>query len=88
MNSHTTLSQVAPFVLLHVEDVARSAAFYGQMLGATPPTPEWGSMISDGAAQFYSWWVALGPGLAILTIVLGFNFIGDGLHDYFDPKSR
>jgi peptide/nickel transport system permease protein len=66
--------------------LAASLSFIG--LGATPPTPEWGSMISDGAAQFYSWWVALGPGLAILTIVLGFNFIGDGLHDYFDPRSR
>lgn len=66
--------------------LAASLSFIG--LGATPPTPEWGSMISDGAAQFYSWWVAFGPGFAILTIVLGFNFIGDGLHDYFDPKSQ
>ncbi|MDQ2068206.1 ABC transporter permease [Xinfangfangia sp. CPCC 101601] len=66
--------------------LAASLSFIG--LGATPPTPEWGSMISEGASQFYSWWIALGPGLAILTIVLGFNFIGDGLHDYFDPKSR
>ena len=65
--------------------LAASLSFIG--LGATPPTPEWGSMISDGASQFYSWWIALGPGLAILTIVLGFNFIGDGLHDYFDPRS-
>jgi peptide/nickel transport system permease protein len=66
--------------------LAASLSFIG--LGATPPTPEWGSMISDGASQFYSWWVALGPGLAILTVVLGFNFIGDGLHDYLDPKSH
>lgn len=66
--------------------LAASLSFIG--LGATPPTPEWGSMISDGASQFYSWWVALGPGLAILTIVLGFNFIGDALHDYFDPRSK
>lgn len=66
--------------------LAASLSFIG--LGATPPTPEWGSMISDGARNFYSWWVALGPGLAILTIVLGFNFIGDGLHDYFDPRSK
>lgn len=66
--------------------LAASLSFIG--LGATPPTPEWGSMIADGASQFYSWWVALGPGLAILTIVLGFNFIGDGLHDYFDPRSK
>jgi peptide/nickel transport system permease protein len=66
--------------------LAASLSFIG--LGATPPTPEWGSMISDGAAQFYSWWVAFGPGLAILTIVLGFNFIGDALHDHFDPRSK
>lgn len=66
--------------------LAASLSFIG--LGATPPTPEWGSMISDGASHFYSWWVALGPGLAILTIVLGFNFVGDGLHDYFDPRSK
>lgn len=66
--------------------LAASLSFIG--LGATPPTPEWGSMISEGAAQFYSWWVAFGPGMAILTIVLGFNFIGDGLHDYFDPRSK
>lgn len=66
--------------------LAASLSFIG--LGATPPTPEWGSMISDGASQFYSWWIALGPGVAILSIVLGFNFIGDGLHDYFDPRSR
>ncbi|WP_426034024.1 ABC transporter permease [Cypionkella sp. TWP1-2-1b2] len=66
--------------------LAASLSFIG--LGAMPPSPEWGSMISDGASQFYSWWVALGPGLAILSIVLGFNFIGDGLHDYFDPRSK
>ena len=66
--------------------LAASLSFIG--LGATPPSPEWGAMISDGAAQFYSWWVAFGPGVAILTIVLGFNFIGDGLHDYFDPRSN
>lgn len=66
--------------------LAASLSFIG--LGVTPPTPEWGSMIADGAQQFYSWWVALGPGLAILTIVLGFNFIGDGLHDRFDPRSK
>jgi len=66
--------------------LAASLSFIG--LGAAPPTPEWGSMISDGAAQFYSWWVALGPGLAILTVVLGFNFIGDGLRDYLDPRAK
>jgi peptide/nickel transport system permease protein len=66
--------------------LAASLSFIG--LGAKPPAPEWGSMISDGASQFYSWWVAFGPGVAILTVVLGFNFIGDGLRDYFDPRSQ
>lgn len=66
--------------------LAASLSFIG--LGATPPTPEWGSMISDGAVHFYQWWIAFGPGVAILTIVLGFNFIGDGLRDIFDPRSE
>ncbi len=65
--------------------LAASLSFIG--LGATPPTPEWGAMISDGATYFYNWWIAFGPGMAILTTVLGFNFIGDGLRDYFDPRS-
>ncbi|MFK4820817.1 ABC transporter permease [Ochrobactrum quorumnocens] len=66
--------------------LAASLSFIG--LGATPPTPEWGSMIAEGAVYFYNWWIAMGPGIAILTIVLGFNFIGDGLRDYFDPRSK
>jgi peptide/nickel transport system permease protein len=65
--------------------LAASLSFIG--LGALPPTPEWGSMISDGAVHFYQWWIAFGPGLAILTVVLGFNFLGDGLRDYFDPRT-
>lgn len=62
-----------------------SLSFIG--LGATPPTPEWGAMISEGAKFFYYWWIALGPGVSILLVVLGFNFIGDGLRDYFDPRT-
>jgi peptide/nickel transport system permease protein len=64
--------------------LAASLSFIG--LGAKPPTPEWGSMISEGATSFYSWWIAFGPGMAILTVVLGFNFIGDGIRDYLDPR--
>ncbi len=65
--------------------LAASLSFIG--LGAVPPTPEWGSMISDGATRFYHWWIALGPGVAILSIVLGFNFLGDGLRDALDPRT-
>ncbi len=66
--------------------LAASLSFIG--LGATPPAPEWGSMISDGAVHFYQWWIAFGPGVAILSVVLGFNFIGDGLRDILDPRSE
>ncbi|MCL5776185.1 ABC transporter permease [Limibaculum sp. FT325] len=65
--------------------LAAALSFIG--LGATPPTPEWGAMISEGATQFYSWWIAFGPGFAILTVVLGFNFLGDGLRDFLDTRS-
>ncbi|MFG6611927.1 ABC transporter permease, partial [Sulfitobacter sp. 1A12057] len=66
--------------------LAASLSFIG--LGASPPTPEWGSMISEGATRFYSWWIAMGPGLAILSIVLATSFLGDGLRDIFDRRSR
>jgi peptide/nickel transport system permease protein len=55
-------------------------------LGAVPPTPEWGAMISAGRYQFYSWWLTTFPGLAILTVVLGYNFLGEGVRDSFDPR--
>lgn len=57
-------------------------------LGAQPPTAEWGSMISDSIANFDAWWIGVFPGLAILTIVLAFNFLGDALRDVMDPTSR
>ncbi|WP_347268845.1 ABC transporter permease [Paracoccus sp. (in: a-proteobacteria)] len=66
--------------------LAASLSFIG--LGAAPPTPEWGAMISEAAIHFYQWWIAFGPGFAILTIVLACNFIGDGLRDYMDPRNR
>ena len=56
-------------------------------LGAKPPTAEWGAMVAEGAANFNSWWIGLFPGLAILTVVLAFNFIGDALRDMLDPRT-
>ncbi len=56
-------------------------------LGAVPPTPEWGAMVSLGRFKFYNWWLTTFPGLAILTVVLGFNFFGDGVRDAFDPRT-
>jgi len=57
-------------------------------LGAVPPTPEWGAMIAIGRTKFYQWWMTTFPGLAILSVVLGFNFLGDGLRDALDPRLR
>ena len=57
--------------------------------GVPPPTPSWGSMISDGRDYLGSaWWVAFFPGIAIVLTVLAFNFIGDWLRDRWDPKLR
>lgn len=57
-------------------------------LGSPPPTPEWGAMVSDGTTNFYYWWIATFPGLGILTMSMGANFIGDGVRDFLDPKLR
>lgn len=56
-------------------------------LGARPPAPEWGAMVSTGAQHFEAWWIGVFPGLAIVTVVLAFNFLGDSLRDAFDPKT-
>jgi peptide/nickel transport system permease protein len=57
-------------------------------LGAQPPTPEWGAMVASGRDVILDqWWVATIPGLAIFVASLGFNLLGDGLRDAFDPKS-
>jgi peptide/nickel transport system permease protein len=56
-------------------------------LGAQPPLPEWGAMISSGRQYLLEqWWVATMPGIAIFLVSLGFNLLGDGLRDVLDPK--
>lgn len=57
-------------------------------VGVTPPTPEWGAMVSAAQTRIDSWWLVLYPGLAILSLVLAFNFVGDGLRDKLDPQMR
>ncbi len=55
-------------------------------LGSTPPTPEWGQMIYEGAGRYFNWWIATGPGLAIVTLALAFNFLGDAFQKALDPR--
>ncbi len=67
---------------------AAGLSFLG--LGVRPPTPEWGIMVSDGAALIVAgaWWVSLFPGFALMLTVLCFNLLGDGLRDLADPRRR
>lgn len=67
--------------------IAAGLGFLG--LGAQPPAPEWGLMISSGRSYLLDqWWVATMPGVAIFIVSLGFNLLGDGLRDVFDPRSQ
>jgi peptide/nickel transport system permease protein len=76
-------------VTLDMAGIILTAAGLGFLgLGAQPPLPEWGAMISTGRQYLLDqWWVATLPGLAIFIVSLGFNLLGDGLRDVLDPKS-
>jgi len=67
--------------------VEAALSFLG--LGTQPPDPSWGNMLREGRGFMqYDVWMAITPGLAIFVTVLGFNLLGDGLRDYFDPRLR
>lgn len=84
------LSSVIVLATLTLGDtilIAASLSFIG--LGAQPPTPEWGAMISVGRKFLMDqWWYATFPGLFILITVVGFNILGDALRDIMDPRIR
>jgi len=82
------VSSVIVRLTLDMAGIILTAAGLGFLgLGAQPPTPEWGAMISSGR-QFLldQWWVPTIPGIAIFVVSLGFNLLGDGLRDVLDPK--
>lgn len=89
---HIVPNSIGPLVVLVTLDVGNAIIVFAGLsflgLGVVPPTPEWGSMISEGRELVAQWWVAAFPGFAILSIVLGFNFLGDGVRDWLDPRSR
>jgi peptide/nickel transport system permease protein len=82
---------LAPILVLATLDFGNAILLLSGLsflgLGATPPTPEWGSMVAAGVQQFSSWWMAVFPGLAIFTVVMAFNFLGDALRDALDPRT-
>ncbi|MBV9833798.1 MAG: ABC transporter permease [Alphaproteobacteria bacterium] len=89
---HIFPNSIGPLIVLVTLDVGNAIITFAGLsflgLGVIPPTPEWGSMVSEGRELIEQWWVAAFPGFAILTIVLGFNFLGDGIRDWLDPRSR
>ncbi len=84
------LSSVIVRLTLDMAGIILTAAGLGFLgLGAQPPTPEWGAMVSAGRNVILDqWWVATIPGIAIFIVSLGFNLLGDGLRDVFDPKAE
>jgi peptide/nickel transport system permease protein len=84
------LSSLVVRVTLDMSSIILTAAGLGFLgLGAQPPSPEWGAMIATGRRFILDqWWVPVVPGLAIFTISLAFNLLGDGLRDLLDPKQR
>jgi peptide/nickel transport system permease protein len=84
------LSSLIVRVTLDMAGIILTAAGLGFLgLGAQPPLPEWGAMISSGRKYMLDqWWVAAMPGVAIFVVSLGFNLLGDGLRDVLDPKAE
>ena len=82
------ISSLVIRVTLDMAGIILTAAGLGFLgLGAQPPSPEWGAMISSGRKFILDhWWVATMPGLAIFIVSLAFNLLGDGLRDVLDPK--
>jgi peptide/nickel transport system permease protein len=83
---------VAPAVVMATLDIGNAILIFAGLsflgLGPEPSAPEWGRMVADGVDYFDQWWLSAFPGIAILTVVMAFNFVGDGLRDLTDPRTR
>lgn len=93
LRRHVLPNAISPLIVKMSMDVGQailavaSLGFIG--LGARPPTPEWGAMISIARGYLPEWWwYAMAPGVFIYLAVLGFNLLGDGLRDILDPRSN
>jgi peptide/nickel transport system permease protein len=88
---HMLPNSLGPIIVSFVLGVASAVlvesglSFLG--LGVQAPTPSWGNILTDGKEYIqFAWWLSLFPGLAILLTVLGYNLLGEGLRDSFDPN--
>ncbi len=91
---HVIPNSIAPVIvygtLMLATAILDCAALGFLGLGAQPPTPEWGAMLSNSYSYIVggAWWAATFPGIAILLSVLGLNLLGDGLRDILDPRLK
>jgi len=91
---HVIPNSMAPIIvygtLMMASAILDAAALGFLGLGAQPPNPEWGAMLSDSRLYIVSgaWWAATFPGIAIVFAVLGLNLLGDGLRDILDPRLK
>jgi peptide/nickel transport system permease protein len=89
---HILPSIVSPVIILGTLDTGNAILTFASLsflgLGPTPDIPEWGSMVAAGRTYFDQWWIGTFPGLAISSIVLSFNVVGDSLRDFLDPRYR
>jgi ABC-type dipeptide/oligopeptide/nickel transport system permease subunit len=83
---------IGPLIVLATIDLGNAILIFAGLsflgLGPAPETPEWGRMIADGIDYADQWWVSAFPGLAIFSVVMALNFIGDGLRDALDPRTN
>lgn len=90
---HILPSTANPLIILITVRIPQAIIWAAAMsylgLGVQPPTPEWGSMLSDARAFLRTaWWMGIFPGIAIMLTVMAFNFLGDALNDALNPKTR
>lgn len=93
LRRHILPNVVAPIIVLSTLQfggaILSAAALSFLGLGAQPPTPEWGALVSAGRGFIrQAWWLSLFPGSAIMLVVLGLNLLGDGLRDALDPRLK
>ena len=85
-------NSMGPVIVMATLDLGNAILIFSGLsflgLGAPPPNPEWGAMVASGMENFGYWWIGSFPGLAIFSISLAANLLGDGLRDYLDPRLR
>jgi peptide/nickel transport system permease protein len=89
---HILPNTLGPLITLLTLDIGNAVITFAGLsflgLGVVPPTPEWGAMVSEGRSLIEQWWVSAFPGVAIFSVVMGFNFLGDGIRDWLDPRTK